>query len=135
MRLWWVQCVSNQNFRSSYWKISASVKIGSLTLSGPRFFRYRKARGGGGWFQPPFEASENWHVEYSICKYATINLFFSFEGGRPESLENLTFLKNVKTKILIFEYFQKIPSEMNSNHSFSMFLFCLPYLLVLQKYL
>ena len=27
------------------------------------------------------------------------------------------FIKNSKTKILIFEYFPKIPSEMNSTHS------------------
>ena len=28
------------------------------------------------------------------------------------------FFKNVKTKIFIFEYFSKIPSELNSNHHF-----------------
>ena len=32
--------------------------------------------------------------------------------------QNLTFLKNVRTKIYIFEYFPKIPSEMNSTHPF-----------------
>ena len=31
---------------------------------------------------------------------------------------NMPFLKNVKTKILIFEYFSTIPSEMNSTHPF-----------------
>ena len=45
-----------------------------LILSGPRFFRYRKDRGGGG-FHPPFDSSENWWVEYSICTYATIKFF------------------------------------------------------------
>ena len=42
-------------------------------------------------------------------------IFFSFEGARPE---NLTFFKIFKTKIFIFEYFPKIPSVMNSTHPF-----------------
>ena len=48
-----------------------------LTLSGPRFFRYRKDRGGGV-FHPPFDSSKNWWVEYSICTYATIKFFWNF---------------------------------------------------------
>ena len=45
--------------------------------------------------------------------------FFSFDGARPENRpQNLTLFKNVKPKIFSFEYFQKIPSEMNSTHPF-----------------
>ena len=48
----------------------------SLTLSGPRLFRYRKdRRGGGGGFHPSFDSSENWYVEYSVCTYTTITFF------------------------------------------------------------
>ena len=36
----------------------------------------------------------------------------------PVRHQYLTFFKNVKTKILIFEYFQKISSEMNSTYPF-----------------
>ena len=47
-----------------------TLRIQILTLSGARFFRYRKDRGNG--FQPPFDSSENWYVEYSICTYAPV---------------------------------------------------------------
>ena len=31
---------------------------------------------GGGWIPPPpFDSSENWWVEYSICTYTTIKFF------------------------------------------------------------
>ena len=43
----------------------------------------------------------------------------SFEGARPEKgIKIYSFQKLQKTKILIFEYFSKIPSEMNSNDPF-----------------
>ena len=42
-----------------------------------------------------------------------VDKIFSLEGARPQKRsQNLTFFKNVKTEIFIFEYFQKIPSEM-----------------------
>ena len=47
-----------------------------LTLSGPRFFRYLKDGGGGGEFHLPFDSSESWYVEYSLCIYATIEFFW-----------------------------------------------------------
>ena len=44
---------------------------------------------------------------------------FSFEGARPEKgLKIRSFSKISKTKIFIFEYFSKIPSEMNYNDPF-----------------
>ena len=61
---------------------------------------------GGGGFHPPFGNSENWYVEYSICTYATIRFF------RRKKIQFWPF-SDVKTKIFIFEYFPKIPSEMN----------------------
>ena len=44
-----------------------------LTLSGP-FFGTARTGGGGvdSTLPPPFDSSENWYVEYSICTYATI---------------------------------------------------------------
>ena len=97
----------------SLWVISDVL---NLTLPGPRFFRYRKARGGGGcWILPPsLDSSENWYVEYSICTYAPLNFvenFFSFEVARPEKgLKILNFVhfvcrvvpggpKNLKNRI------------------------------------
>ena len=41
---------------------------------------------------------------------------FSFKGARPKKASEFD-LKNVKTKIFIFDYFPKIPSEMNSRTS------------------
>ena len=35
--------------------------------------------------------------------------------------QKLTFLKNFRTKIFIFEYFPKLPSERNSKHPFYLF--------------
>ena len=55
---------------------SAWSRWGLLTLSGPRFFRYRKDREGGGFHPPPFDSSEYWYVEYSICTHATIKFFW-----------------------------------------------------------
>ena len=44
---------------------------------------------------------------------------FSFEGARPKKgLKIRPFSKISKTKIFIFEYFSKIPSDMNSNDPF-----------------
>ena len=31
---------------------------------------------GGGFHPPPFDSSESWYVEYSICTYATIKFFW-----------------------------------------------------------
>ena len=46
--------------------------------------------GGGGGFHPyPFDSSEIWYVEYSICTYATIkfflNKFLVLKGSRPQN--------------------------------------------------
>ena len=48
-----------------------------------------------------------------------VEKIFSFEGARPKKgLKIRPFSKISKTKIFIFEYFSKIPSEMNSNDPF-----------------
>ena len=43
---------------------------------------------------------------------------FSFEGVRPKKASKFDLFKKCETKILMFEYFQKIPSEMNSTKTF-----------------
>ena len=48
-----------------------------------------------------------------ICIFCSISLpIYTY------TLKYDLFIKNSKTKILIFEYFPKIPSEMNSTHPF-----------------
>ena len=98
-------------------KLISNTRI-FLTLSGPRFFRYRKDRGGRGGFQPPFDSSENWQVEYCICTYATKKISVLRVLGLKKASKFDLFQKCQKTKIFIFEYFSKIPSEMNSNDPF-----------------
>ena len=44
-----------------------------------------------------------------------VEQIFSFEGARPEKGIKIWPLNKNLTKILIFEYFRKIPSEMHSN--------------------
>ena len=68
--------------------------------------------GGGDSTNPRFDSSENWYriIYMQICYH----YFFSFLrvlGPKKAS-------KFSKTKIFIFEYFTKIPSEMNSNDPF-----------------
>ena len=58
-----------------------------LTLSGSRFFRYLKDRGGGGWIPPPpiLLKIGRWNTLYAHM--LPLNFFdniFSFEGARPE---------------------------------------------------
>ena len=43
--------------------------INSLTLLGPHFFCYCTDGGGGG--DSPFNSTENWQVDYSICTYTS----------------------------------------------------------------
>ena len=57
------------------------------TLTGPRFFGTVRTKGGGGFgFHPPPLLILLKMVEYSICTYATVNIFqmFILEGARPE---------------------------------------------------
>ena len=52
-----------------------------LTLSGPRFFWYRKDRAGGGMDSTPFDFSENWYVEYAyIVPLNCVENMFTYEG-------------------------------------------------------
>ena len=71
-----------------------------LTLSGPRFFRYRKDPGGGGiQTPPPFDSSENWQVEYST--YATIKFSVLRVLGLKKAAK-FDLFKNVKNQNLHF---------------------------------
>ena len=69
-------------------------------------------------FRPPSLASK-WYQTIPLYTHSLPLIFwgknFSFEGARPQ---DLTFFKNVKTKIFIFENFPKIPSKINSTHPF-----------------
>ena len=64
-----------------------------------------------------------WYQTIPLCTHSLtlkfFGKFFSFEGARPEKgLKIWPFSKISKNKIFIFEYFSKIPSEMNSNDPF-----------------
>ena len=43
---------------------------------------------------------------------------YNIEDAMPKKPYNMPFFKKFKTKIFIFEYFPKIPLEMNSTHPF-----------------
>ena len=58
------------------------------------------------------------YIHIYIC--STLTFFYNsvIEDAMPEKALNMPSLKKFKTKIFIFEYFPKIPSELNSTHPF-----------------
>ena len=87
-----------------------------LTLSGPRFFRYRKERGGGrrGVGIPPPPLWFFWKLVGRILyMHICYHMFWGCSAWKRH--QNLPFFKRAKSHILIFQYFSKIPSEINST--------------------
>ena len=61
------------------------------------------------------------HGRFYIYTQTTLNFFkqiFSFKGANLKRTTKFDLLKKSRKKIFIFEYFPKIPSEMNSKHPF-----------------